>query len=79
MRKAAAAKISSAWDQPMPSIKTWLTGATANWPNEPPAEATPSAILRRSGLAARPTGPSTTAKPPALMPMPISTPMPICR
>ena len=64
----------SAIDQPTPSIRAPPTGASANCPKEPPAAATPSAMLRFSGGTARPTGPSTTANPVALMPRATSTP-----
>ena len=61
-------------DQPTPSSKAPPTGASANCPKEPPAAAMPSAMLRFSGGTARPTGPSTTANPVALMPIPTSRP-----
>ena len=54
--------ISSAEFHPIRAINCWPTGAMTNWPKEPPAVASPKAMLRFSGATTRPTAPSTTAK-----------------
>jgi hypothetical protein len=43
-------------------MSAWPYGTIANWPNDPPALAMPSAMLRFSGETTFATTPSTTPK-----------------
>ncbi len=71
---AVAARMVRLATQPAPWIRALTKGRAANWPIDPPIEAMPSARLRFSGGAARPTVPRMTEKPQPLSPSPIRLP-----
>ena len=62
-------------DHPKLVINTCPRGTSTNWPMEPPAEAMPRYNERFLSDVTRPTAPSTTPKPVALVPRPIKRPV----
>ena len=74
--KASAARHSSENSNPPNSISPCAIGMIDIWPNDPPADAIPSAMGRRSSLTRRLMTPSTTENVVQLCARPIRIPAP---